>query len=147
MARSEQSVVPWSPFREFPFAALQLTPWMQELLGEPERAILRQPVIDVTESDGAYIVTAELPGVKKEDLTVECKNGMISIHGEKKSERQEKTEKGRLLERTYGSFSRSFTLPEDVNTDQTKASFQDGVLRIEIQKRPEVKAKTIAIKG
>jgi HSP20 family protein len=121
---------------------------MDEILGERTRLpTLTSPPIDVTETDGSYVVTAEVPGVKRDDLTVECKDGAITIRGEKKSEREETREKARLLERAYGAFSRSLTLPSDADVERMNASFKEGVLRIEVQKKPEAKAKTVAIKS
>ena len=103
--------------------------------------------LDVTEADGKYVLTAEVPGVDKKDITIECKDGVLSIRGEKKSQREETREKARILERSYGAFSRTLALPDDADVDHVEASFRDGVLRIEIQKKPGAKAKAIAIKS
>lgn len=105
------------------------------------------PRVDITETSDAYKVRAELAGVSKDDVTVEVEHGMLSLRGEKRSSRDEKTEKGRRLECSYGAFSRSFTLPQDADPNQISAEFKDGVLDIAIAKRPEAKAKQIAVKG
>jgi HSP20 family protein len=121
---------------------------MDDFLAEwPRQAGALAPAVDVTEADGEYRIRAELPGVAKDDVTVEIEHGVLNLRGEKKSRRDEKTEKGRRLECTYGAFSRSFTLPQDADADQISAKFDDGVLDVAIAKRPEAKAKQISVKS
>ena len=83
--------------------------------------------------------------MRKEDVHVDLQEGMLVIHGEKKSEREEKREHGRYVERSYGSFSRSFTLPSDADVDRLEASFKDGVLTIRVSRTEESKPRQIAI--
>ena len=135
------------PFAEFFAGPARMQRWFDDAFGEHGLGRIPSLPLDVTEADGHYVLTAEVPGVDKKDLTVECKDGAISIRGEKRSERQETKEKARLLERTYGAFSRTLVLPEDADVDQVNAAFRDGVLRIEIQKKPAGKPKTVAIKS
>jgi HSP20 family molecular chaperone IbpA len=111
------------------------------------RADLPVPAIDITESDKAYVVTAELAGCKPEDVAVEVHEGVLSIRGEKKSERSEKTEQSRWTERSYGSFHRSFRLAPDAAPDRIDASFNDGVLTIEIAKTEENKPRVVRVKS
>jgi HSP20 family protein len=113
----------------------------------PQRPIGTSPRVDITESDDAYRVRAELPGVSKEDVTVELEQGVLCIRGEKKTRRDEKTERGRRLECSYGAFSRSLTLPQDADADRISAEFRDGVLEVAIAKTPESKPKQISVKG
>jgi HSP20 family protein len=134
------------PFREFAGLS-RLSRMMDEMWGEPGVPAMGRCALDVTESEKEYAISAELPGVKKDDLTVECKDGVLTIRGEKKSQREEKKDRARLLERTYGAFSRSLRLPEDADIDQIRATFQDGVLRLEMPKRADAKPRTIAIKS
>jgi len=105
------------------------------------------PQVDITETKDEYRVRAELPGVSKDDVTVEFEHGMLTIRGEKKSQRDEKSEKGRRLECSYGAFSRSFTLPQDADADQIVAKFKDGVLEVTIKRTAASKPKQVAIKG
>lgn len=105
------------------------------------------PAVDVTESEDRFVVTAELPGTKKEDVTVEVHDGVLTIRGEKRSEREEKDEHHRHVERMFGSFSRSFSLPANADGEHIKAHFENGVLEVKIQKREESKPKTVSIKG
>ena len=102
--------------------------------------------MDVSENEKGDSVSVELPGVKKDDDTVEVHENVLTIRGEKKSEREEKKDKTHWIERSYGSFSRSFTLPPAAVVDEMKASFKDGVLTLEIPKKEEVKPPQISIK-
>jgi HSP20 family protein len=105
------------------------------------------PAMDVSENDKHYAITVEVPGVAKDDVHVEVHEGMLTIRGEKKSEREEKDERRRYVERSYGAFSRSFSLPADADEDRVEASFKDGVLTVTIPKTAESKPQTVAIKG
>lgn len=105
------------------------------------------PAVDVTENDKNYTVTAELPGIGKDDVAVEVHDGILTLRGEKRSERDEKNEKSRWSERTYGAFTRSFTLPSDADTEHIAASFKDGVLRLQIPKTEESKPKVVSVKS
>ena len=121
---------------------------LDEGFGEPARREgLIAPVVDITESDDQYAVKAEVPGVKKGDLTLEVREGVLTLRGEKKEEREEGKDRGRRLERVFGAFSRSFSLPADANAERIEASFSDGVLKISIPKKPEAKPAQVAIKG
>jgi HSP20 family protein len=102
--------------------------------------------MDLAETDDAYVVTVELAGAKKDDVHVEVENGVLTIRGEKKSEREEEKEQRRYTERTFGSFARSFTLPSNADENAVKASFDNGVLKVEVAKGEEQKSKTIQIR-
>lgn len=140
---------PWpSLFGESPFG-IRLPRLMDELFRERPwagagRGLL--PAIDVSDDDQRYTITVELPGASKEDVHVELQEGMLTIRGEKKREREEKKERRRYVERSYGSFSRSFRLPPDADPDRLDASFKDGVLTVAIPKTEEAKPRMIAIK-
>ena len=150
--KEERTVAPWDPFAEledlsrWPFRELARRPWGR-LLEEAGRAARATPAIDIAENDGEYVVTAELAGCKKEDVTLELEENVLTLRGEKRSEREEKKEQRRYVERTYGSFSRSFTLPPNADGERIDASFKDGVLTIRIPKTPEAKARTVDIKA
>jgi HSP20 family protein len=156
MASNEKAV----GIRRDPFAELDLfertspfrrtSPWrlLDELMGEAPRAGRGfAPAVDVAESTDEYVVTAELPGAKPEDVTVELHEGVLTLRGEKRSERDESTEHSRYVERVFGSFSRSFSLPQNANGEKVQASFSDGVLTLRIPKREEAKPRTIAIQS
>jgi len=143
------AIARWDPFRELgDLPSSRLGRLLDDVFGDrPQGVGLKSPVVDVSEDDDKYVISAEVPGVKRDDLTVECHEGVLSIRGEKKSSREETREKARLLERSYGAFSRSFSLPSDADADQLHATFKDGVLEIEIHKKAESKPRTVAIKS
>lgn len=132
------------PFARWPFRGLARGGMPSDLWG-PGRGFA--PAVDVTEDDKRYTVTAELPGAKKEDVTIELHEGTLTIRGEKRSEREEKDEHRRHVERSFGAFSRSFSLPANADERGIKASFEDGVLTVEIPKTEQAKPKTVDIKG
>ena len=99
------------------------------------------PTIDVSETDKEMTVEAELPGVDEKDIDVTLTDNLLTIKGEKKQEKEEKKKDYHLTERSYGSFSRSMTLPFDADPAKIRAAFKDGVLTITLPKPPEVKAK------
>jgi HSP20 family protein len=136
----------WSPFRELGRHG-RLGRLMEEMFGE--RALARgehAPALDIHETEAEYVVSVELPGVRKEDISVEFTDGVLSVRGEKTSGKEEKKERSRWVERVYGSFHRSFTLPPNAASDRIDASFKDGVLTVRIPKVEQTKPKTIAIK-
>ena len=138
------SVAPWDPFEDF------FPRWSRYGRSPALRAPLAEgwsPALDVSETEDAFVVTVELAGAKKEDVTVESHDNVVTIRGEKRSERNEETETRRYVERSYGTFSRSFSLPPNADGGRVEASFKDGVLTVEIAKRVEAKPKTIAVKG
>ena len=104
------------------------------------------PALDVNETDDHYAITVELAGARKEDVTVECEEGVLTIRGEKKSEREEKKEQQRFVERRYGAFSRSFSLPRDADGEHIEATFENGVLTLTIPKSEAAKPRTVSIK-
>ena len=99
------------------------------------------PSVDISETDNAFEVRAELPGVAKDDLSVSVKDNFLTLSGEKRQENSEDTQDFRRVERRYGSFQRRFTLPPDVTADDIKADYTDGVLTLSIPK-PEVAQPT-----
>ncbi len=99
------------------------------------------PAVDVAEDDKAVTLTAELPGMKEEDVEVVLRDDMLTVKGEKKSEREEKKENYHLTERRYGAFERTFRLPETADADKIKAAIEDGVLTVTVPKKAEAKAK------
>jgi len=100
------------------------------------------PSIDVRETETEFVVEAELPGMNEKDVSVTLNNGVLTLKGEKKSEREEKKDDYHLMERSYGSFQRSFQIADAIDPDKVKATFDKGVLKVAMAKRPEaVKAE------
>ena len=105
-----------------------------------------RPALDVAETDTSVIVKADLPGLEAKDLDVSIRGDLLTIKGEKKEEKEEKTKSFHRVERRYGSFERSVRLPATVKADQVNASFKNGVLRIESPKTEDAKQKAVHIK-
>ena len=105
------------------------------------------PQVDVEETDDAIVLHADLPGVNKADISISVEDGTLTLRGERKHESDENTLRFRRVERTYGSFRRSFTLPAHVLADKVEATFKNGVLEVSVPKAEVAKPRTIAIKG
>ena len=103
------------------------------------------PLVDITEDDQEYIIKTELPEVKKEEVKVSVENGLLTIVGERKFEKEE-NKKYHRVERAYGRFLRSFVLPEGVDRDKVNAEFRDGVLKVHLAKSAQTKPKQIEVK-
>jgi HSP20 family protein len=110
---------------------------------------LAAPSVDIRENDKEIVVEAELPGLEEKDVQLSLRDGVLSIKGEKRSEREEKKDDYHLTERSYGSFQRSFRVPDSVDEEKISAGLEKGVLRVTLPKKPEsVKAeKTMPIGG
>lgn len=108
---------------------------------------LQRPSVDVSETEKGFLISADMPGVKKEDLKIEVKDGILNISGERKKE-DSRVENGvSLQERFYGKYQRSFSLPETVDADSIEASFEHGVLEVMIPKSAKTKPKTIEVQA
>lgn len=130
-----------APFRR---SAFDVEPfWRRELTWATT------PAMDVAETDKAYEITAELPGMSESDVEVVAANGVLTIKGEKKEEKEEKKKDYYLSERRYGSFERRMQIPEDVDPDKIEAAFKKGVLTVTLPKKPEAQkpAKKIEVKA
>lgn len=144
------SLVQWNPFREMDDL---LARFARGSAGYPapsaESGALASwmPVVDISENAREYLVKAELPGVKKEDLKLSSLNGVLTIAGERKLETEDKDEKHHRVERSYGSFTRSFTIPDDVLEEQIAAECKEGVVTVRLpkaeQKKNQVKQITV----
>ena len=103
------------------------------------------PAVDIKETGEAFTIEAELPGMKKEDVKVTVDDGVLSIQGERKHEEETNDKKHHRIERVYGSFLRRFTLPENVDENSIKASFQDGVLTLNLKKAEPKEPRAIEV--
>lgn len=104
------------------------------------------PALDLAETDNELVVKAEVPGMDPKDIDISLSDGMLTIKGEKKQEREEKESDYHLIERSYGAFTRSIHLPKQVQSDKISASYKNGILRITLPKSEEAKKKEIKIK-
>lgn len=103
------------------------------------------PAVDIFERDGSIVLTAELPGVDPKDVDIRVENNVLSLRGERKFDSETKREDYHRVERAYGSFIRSFTLPNVVDTEKIKADYKDGVLKVTLPQKEEAKPKQISI--
>lgn len=117
--------------------------WRREAISEAA------PAVDVVEGEKAYEITAELPGMDEKNIEVKVANGNLTIKGEKQEEKEEKKKDYYLHERHFGSFERSFVMPEGVDADKIEASFKKGILAVMLPKKPEAQkpAKKIEVKA
>ena len=104
------------------------------------------PLVDITEDDKEYLITVELPEVNKEDVKVTMENGILTVTGERKFEKEETNKKWHRVERSYGSFARSFALPDDGDPAKVDAEFKDGMLKVRVAKSEDARPKQIEVK-
>jgi len=104
------------------------------------------PLVDISEDEKQYVVKAELPEIKNEDVKLTVQDNVLCISGERKYEKEEKGKKYHRMERAYGSFMRSFTLPEDADGSRVAAEYKDGILRVHVPKSEKAKPKSIEVK-
>jgi HSP20 family protein len=148
------AIVRWEPFRDL----VSIQDRMNRLFDEAFRGGSRPgsgdeewslsswaPAVDIFEQDGTIVLKAELPGVDPKDVDVRVENNVLTLRGERKLDNEVQKESYHRVERAYGSFSRSFTLPTVVDTEKIKADYRDGVLRVNLPKREEAKPKQISI--
>jgi HSP20 family protein len=145
------SLVRWQPFEEMERTMSRMltgSAWRLPRLFEGENGDFEwQPSSNITETEKEYLVRAELPGVKKEDVKITIDNGTITLSGERKMEKETKGEKVHRMESFHGTFSRSFSLPPDVDEKQIKAESKDGVLTVRLPKTAATPAaKPIEVK-
>ena len=137
----------WDPFRELDLLQERINRLFDEAWLRParrERAFV--PAVDIYEDENEIVVKCELPDMNEKDIEVKIENNVLTIKGEKKLERVEKKENYHLIESSYGSFSRSFTLPSNVDADKATAKYEKGVLKITLPKKEEAKPKQIEVK-
>jgi HSP20 family protein len=143
----------WSPLKELEEMEKRLSSYFGHAPamrgGEKEEAITVaewSPLVDITEDDKEYLVKAEIPEMKKEDIKLNVHDDVLTITGERKYEKEEKGKKYHRVERSYGSFVRSFTLPEDADGSKVNAEYKDGVLKVHLPKSEKAKPKAVEVK-
>lgn len=140
------NITRWEPFREFEDMFKQYSPFFSRpLRREGGEMIEWTPVADITETDKEFLIKAELPEVKKEDVKVTLQDGALTISGERKHEKKQKGENEIRVESFYGTFSRTFTLPESADMKGIRAESKDGVLRVHVPKLEGAKSTATAI--
>lgn len=149
------AIVRWDPFRELEEMSDRLNRVFGRAAlassgGEEAKDTITSfdwaPTVDIAETAEEFQIKAELPEVKKEDVKVAVDNGILRIEGERKQEKEEKGKKFHRVERSYGSFLRTFTLPDNVDASSVRAEFKEGILNVRLPKREQAKPKAIEIK-
>lgn len=144
-------IMEWKPFREVSRLRREMDRLWDDFFGPARRAFRPlegewAPAVDVSETADKVVVKAEVPGMDAQNIDISLSGDILTIKGEKKSEREEKKENYHLVERSYGSFSRSLRLPAAVEADKIEAAYKQGVLTITCPKKEEAKPKAIEIK-
>lgn len=145
------NIVKWDPFREFDGIQARLNRMFGEraLRGfEADETSFADwaPAVDIQETDNEYVVKADLPEVKKEDVKVGFEDGVLTVEGERKMEKEEKNKKFHKIERGYGKFVRRFALPTEVDGAKVSAEFKEGVLNVHLPKTANARPKAIEVK-
>ena len=143
----------WDPFKELNELENRLSTLFGRVPvrknGEKDEAMTVAqwaPLVDITEDDKEYLIKAELPEVKRDDVKVSVESGVLTLHGERKKEKEEKGKKFHRIERYYGSFLRTFTVPDNVDETKVMAEFKDGLLNVHLPKTEKAKPKAIEVK-
>ena len=150
-----KTLTTWNPFREMEqfqnrfstfFGGFPTFPIRFPTNGDTFKLPDWSPLMDIIEDDHEYLFKADLPEMRKEDVNVRFENGILYISGERKTEKEATKRKFHRLERFFGTFERTFTLPEDADATKIMAEFHDGVLRVHLPKRSMPKPKAIEVK-
>ena len=142
----------WNPLQEREELESKLATFfgLREVAGDGGKESLTvaqwSPLVDITETDHEYLIQAEVPDMKKEDVRLRVENEVLTISGERKFEKEAKGLKHHRIERSYGSFMRSFSLPEDADSGKVTADYKDGMLQVHLPKSEKVAPKAIEIK-
>ena len=147
----------WNPFREldegqnrlgtFFGGAPEFGRFPRRLFGNGDIALPDwSPQVDISEDDNEYLIKADLPEMKKEDVKVMVENGVLAVSGERQSEKEEKKKRFHRIERSYGTFLRTFTLPENTESTKIAVEFKDAVLKVHLPKTPVAKPKPVEVK-
>jgi HSP20 family protein len=145
------AVIKWDPFRDLNI----LQDRMNRLFEDTGRGIRRgeepasttiwSPAVDIYETEGEIVVQAELPGMDRKDISLNLENNVLTIRGDRQFKKETKEDNYHRIERSYGGFSRSFSIPTSVEEDKIRADYKDGVLRIALPKKEQAKPKQIQI--
>jgi HSP20 family protein len=147
-------VITWNPLREMAEAQNRFNPFLWDgfpnRMGSGEIPSLAvadwSPEVDISEDDHGYLLKADLPEMKKDDVRVTVEDGILCVSGERKSEKEDQKKKFHRIERSFGNFRRSFTLPEDADSTKVTAEFHDGVLKVHLPTTPIARSKAIEVK-
>jgi len=140
------AILKWDPFKDLQAIQDKIDRIFEESLrGRDIVSGGWTPAVDIYETDDAIVLEAELPGMNEKDIEVKVEDNVLSIKGERKFEQERKEENYYRMERYYGTFQRSFTLPSNIDTDKIKAEYKKGILKIEMPKKEQAKPKQIKV--
>jgi len=142
------AITRWDPFREVVALQNRLNSVFGNLNPESDSPLTTGsfvPAVDVYEDEKKVVLKLEVPGIEEKDLDVRVENHTLTVKGERKFEKEEKEENFHRIERRYGSFYRAFTLPSTVDTENVDAKYENGVLKLELKKKPEAQPKQIKV--
>ena len=144
------AIVRWDPFRDLNLLQDRMNRLFEDAgrtwrTDEPAATTTWSPSVDIFETEGEIVVKAELPGMDRKDIQLNLENNVLSLRGERKFTKETKDENYHRIERSYGVFSRSFSIPATVDEEKIRADYKDGVLRIMLPKKEQAKPKQIKI--
>jgi len=141
------AITRWDPFREVVALQNRVNSLFREMNegDSPLTTASFVPAVDIYEDNKKVVLKLEVPGIDEKDLDVRVENNTLTVKGERKFEKEEKEENFHRIERRYGSFYRAFTLPSTVDTEHIGASYQSGILKLELNKKPEAQPKQIKV--
>src|ERR1700756_2612379 len=147
-------VIPWNPLSEMDEAQNRFNPFF--LAGFPNRMGSGEihsltvadwsPEVDISQDDHEYLLKADLPEIKKDDVRITVEDGILCVSGERKTEKEDHKRKFHRIERSFGNFRRSFTLPEDTDSTKVTAEFRDGVLKVHLPTTAKARSKALEVK-
>ncbi len=145
------AIIRWDPFREMSTLRERMNKLFEDTFtgrGEDKELVSSAwaPAVDIYENENEIVLTAEIPGINEKDVEIKIEDNTLTLKGERKFEKETKEENYHRIERSYGSFYRAFTLPHSVDTEKVEAVHENGVLKITMPKRQELKPKTVQIK-
>jgi HSP20 family protein len=139
------SLIRWDPFRGFNTLPARVGGFFGKDWEAPLVTTTWNPLVDIFENDHEFVVKAELPGMNAKEIDVKFENNLLTLRGERKFEKETKEKDYHRVEREYGTFSRSFALPAEINHEKVAAEYKDGVLKIVLPKKEETKPKSIEV--
>src|SRR5271166_3329583 len=138
----------WEPFREFSTLQDRMNRLFRDSFEAQDQSLATTgfaPPVDVYEDEHNIMLKIEVPGIDEKDIDVRIENNTLTVHGERKFEKEEKEENFRRVERQYGSFTRSFTLPNTIDAEKVQATYDKGILKVQLAKKAEAKPKQIKV--
>ena len=146
------AVIRWDPFRDLNMLQDRMNRLFEDAgrgmsTEEPASTTIWSPAVDIYETEGEIVVQAELPGMDRTDITLHLENNVLTIRGDRKFQKETREDNYHRIERSYGGFSRSFSIPTTVDEDKIRADYKEGVLKVALPKKEQAKPKQIQIAG